>query len=157
MGRYGTTTKYLLDGLFDGLESISKSRKRQKIITKIANRRKVSKKAVEASFHRAVKNQLVEIDNSGDLTLTTKGKSVVRPFKSKYLDGSVLMVIFDIPEESRQKRDHLRRLLIELEFEQIQRSVWTSTKDHKQFLVSEIEALQCGKQILIYEAKQLIQ
>lgn len=65
------------------------------------------------------------------------------------------MVIFDIPESSAAIRQRLRDLLKELEFKQIQKSVWSTEFDHRETLVEAIAELKAGKYVQIYEAAKL--
>ncbi len=45
-----------------------------------------------------------------------------------------VLVLFDIPEKERYKRDWLRRELVTFGYEQIQRSVWFGPKLPKDFI-----------------------
>lgn len=65
------------------------------------------------------------------------------------------MVIFDIAEKDRAKRSHLRLLLKELSFQQVQKSVWISSQDHREYIQVEIDALNLKESVLLYEARQL--
>lgn len=49
--------------------------------------------------------------------------------KKKRRDGHLIMIIFDIPENKRMKRDFLRSVLMELGYEPLQKSVWVSPYD----------------------------
>lgn len=79
------------------------------------------------------KNKYVAVkkkDNKSFYHLTPKGKleflknlHMEKIFKTKW-DGHWRVVIFDIPESQRQKRDYLRKELRELKFAQLQHSVY---------------------------------
>lgn len=65
--------------------------------------------------------------------LSRLGKGYSRDLVSWYVDRSPSrwdrrwrMVIFDVPEQRRVTRDHLRRLLVSYGFKKLQASVWTS-------------------------------
>ena len=94
------------------------------------------------------KDKLVDEDNNKILCLTQKGREILerlRAQKSKSLpdnnryksesDDELKIIIFDIPEEERQKRDWLRSTLKNLKFSMLQKSVWVGkTKLPKQFI-----------------------
>lgn len=156
MGRYSTTTKWLLEALIPELGSKKHSQKKL-LFEDISLNRNINVDAIRNCFYRAIKRGLVEIDENNIPRLTDKGKSAIQPFVAKRLNGSHLLVIFDVPESERQKRDHLRSLLEELEFKQIQKSVWACSKDYRKYLKSEIEALNLQDSVVIYEARQIKQ
>lgn len=60
--------------------------------------------------------------------LTPKGRNLTElikfSFGYKKWDGKWRVLIFDIPEKTRGRRDFLRRRLKELGFKQLQQSVW---------------------------------
>lgn len=67
--------------------------------------------------------------------LTEKGKEKILKIreefqkKKKRKDGKWIMIIFDIPEKVRIKRDFFRRGLQELDYKMLQKSVWVSPYD----------------------------
>lgn len=79
------------------------------------------------------------------LQLTSVGKTqFVRKFpllamERKRWDGFFMVVIFDIPEKERKRRDSLRDKLIQLGFGMLQESVWISPyhleEDVREFLI----------------------
>lgn len=88
--------------------------------------------------------------------LTDEGWKRVKPYRPEKLRGSVrLMVIFDIPEEERHKRRHIRMLLKELQFEQEQKSVWTTAYDHRSYLREEIKTLGLQSYVRTYECARI--
>ncbi|OHA03375.1 MAG: hypothetical protein A3C92_00330 [Candidatus Sungbacteria bacterium RIFCSPHIGHO2_02_FULL_53_17] len=64
-------------------------------------------------------------------------------------DGKLRIVIFDIPERDRRKRDWLRVQLLANDFEPLQKSVWTGTRPLSVTLMKEIDALNLGAYIHI--------
>ena len=65
------------------------------------------------------------------------------------------MVIFDIPEVNKYKRQQLRLLLKQLEFKQVQKSVWVSQKDSREYLNAEIKRLNLNKDVLLFECHSI--
>ncbi len=107
------------------------------------------------AFYRSVKAGLIEYDDFGNARLTSKGMRKVAPFSAKKLPGASLMVVFDIPESERKKRDHLRSLLQELSFRQIQKSVWATDYDHKKLLKAEIEQYCLESYVQLFECRRI--
>lgn len=116
---------------------------------------KVNKKSLQTTYYRLIKRKLIKLDDSGTPRLTRKGINQVRPYKAKKLTGSSLMVIFDIPEEERHKRRRFRTLLKELYFNQIQKSVWESRYDNRDYLRAEIDEMQLQEYVKVYESAQI--
>ncbi len=65
------------------------------------------------------------------------------------------MVIFDIQETDRHKRRQLRTLLRQLEFEQIQKSVWSTSLDSRVYLIAEINRLGLKNEVKIFESRPI--
>lgn len=84
---------------------------------------------------------LEEVEKLGEkrYRTTLKGKAkIMRYFKKdKKWDGKWRIVIFDIPEEKKNMRDHFRKKLGELGFRFLQESVWISPYN----IADEIEYL----------------
>ncbi|MFO0971299.1 MAG: hypothetical protein U0520_03040 [Candidatus Saccharimonadales bacterium] len=153
MGRYGTTTRYLLENL---LPDHNKRLYRAALVNYVASNHEISARQLNNAFSRAIRQGLIIINEVGAPELTAKGRHAMLPFTAPTLPGSVLMIIFDIPEADRKKRDHLCLLLKELSFEQIQKSVWVTKFDHQEYLRAEIQALGLEKEVQLSEAKALI-
>ncbi|KKS87730.1 MAG: hypothetical protein UV62_C0029G0010 [Parcubacteria group bacterium GW2011_GWC1_43_11] len=70
---------------------------------------------------------------------TYYGKSVLPPrrYKSEASD-SLTIIAFDIPEKERQKRDWLRRKLIEMKFKLVQGSVWAGKRKIPEDFVEDL-------------------
>ncbi len=114
-----------------------------------------SKKAIETAYYRSIKRGYISVDEKGIPRLTNKGIKKVRPYASKKLTNSSLMVVFDIPEYRRQKRDRLRLILKELSFQQVQKSVWVSSNDHREYLKAEIVDNDLQDYVKVFEVRQL--
>lgn len=124
-------------------------------LERIDRNRRYKKETLKKAYYKAVKANLIELDDKGVPRLTTKGQVYLKPFRPKRLKGSKLMVIFDIPEVQRSKRNHLRLLLVELKFKQVQKSVWVSDYDSREYLQEEIRVYKLAQYVEIYEAKKL--
>jgi DNA-binding transcriptional regulator PaaX len=91
------------------------------------------KKIYDNLYHLKKKGLIKEISKNGKrfFELTKKGemqelliKASINPIKKEAWDGKWRLAIFDIPEEAREKRDKLRRLLKENGFIKLQASVF---------------------------------
>ena len=103
---------------------------------------------LQSTIKRLEKQSLIswgEIDGETRLTLTDGGKKKVLQFKMdniqilkpKKWDGLWRVVVFDIPEAKSKARRIFRKKLKELEFKQLQKSVFVSRyhcKDEVDFL-----------------------
>ena len=65
------------------------------------------------------------------------------------------MVTFDIPEKLRYKRRNLRLLLRELSFKQVQKSVWVTDLDAKNYLQMNIKQEFLEPYVKIYEVSEI--
>lgn len=111
---------------------------------------------LRVAFSRARNNKLFEIDNER-VVFSLKGRQIIQPFIAKKLGGGgQLMVIFDIPEDSAGLRRKFRSLLIELQFKQIQQSVWMTDKDYREFLADSINDLGLDDWVQLYEAARIL-
>lgn len=107
------------------------------------------------AYWRAKDQGLIKETNKS-VRLTAEGLKEVRPFVATKLKNNVrLMVIFDIPEQQATKRHRLRDLLKSWEFKQVQKSVWSSDRDHEEDLIEIIAELKLGQHVEIYESARL--
>lgn len=113
----------------------------------------ISRRTLIQTYARAKKNNLIDGERTPSLTL--KGRQHVQPYVAKSLDGSQLMVIFDIPESHGEQRRQLRTLLQYLGFSQVQRSVWMSPNDHAELVSDTIVDLSLGDWVQVYEVSRI--
>lgn len=156
MRKYKSTTHYVIASLIPytepNLKLVFKPTEYFKEISKI---NKSSESAVRSAYYRAIKQNLVSIDENGDVRLTPKGRRYILPYVSKKLENAQIMVIFDIPEIDRWKRSKLRLLLKEFSFVQVQKSVWVTSLDCREFVKAGIEELNFMEEVKIYECRPL--
>jgi DNA-binding transcriptional regulator PaaX len=71
-------------------------------------------------------NGIFYITNKGEAFLEKKKKILLKKFltEKKDTDPKDLLVLYDIPEDKKYKRDWFRRELINFHFVMIQKSVW---------------------------------
>ena len=87
--------------------------------------------------------------------LTRAGKEIANaarlPQKLPPKDGRRRILIFDIPETKKEKRDWLRRELSAYEYEPLQKSVWLGTRPIPQYFLKEAEEIGILHYIHIFE------
>lgn len=117
---------------------------------------KLKDKTLRSAYYRAQEQGYLTVDARNRPVPTKKGEQYVRRFNPKRLgDNAFLMVMFDIPEGESWKRQHLRRTLQDLHFQQIQKSVWATEYDYRAVLKEEIDDLGMQPYVEIFEAARL--
>lgn len=126
-------------------------------LEKIDAERRYRRQTLRNGYYLALRKRFIEFDHEGLPRLTDKGKQYVTPYVPQKISGNArLFVIFDIPETERRKRLRLRMILQELKFQQIQKSVWMTPYDHREYLRAEIEHSGLEGYVEVYEANRLI-
>lgn len=94
---------------------------------------KDKKKAFNSLLKKLRSDGLIET-KEGKIAITKRGRLALKIIKQKFFpknhyqvkkDDSFKLVIFDIPEKEKAKRNWLRDSLKEMGFEMIQKSVWS--------------------------------
>lgn len=116
------------------------------------DRVKANKKALKTTYYRAIKNGLIEFGEPGLPRLTKNGELKLSLYEPKKLKNASLMLIFDIPEAEKSKRQHLRIILRQLKFRQIQKSVYVSNYDSRKYLKSELKKYHMEKYVKLFES-----
>ncbi len=124
-------------------------------LERIDRKREYSRNTLRVAYYRAKRERLIAFDELGRVELTEAGVARLRPWEPKKLIGSHVMVIFDIPETQRSKRNQLRMLLRELKFIQIQKSVWRSNLDCAPIIASASRKLKIENFVQVYECAQI--
>ncbi|MBP9667933.1 hypothetical protein KBD87_03955 [Candidatus Saccharibacteria bacterium] len=115
-----------------------------------------SKESIKTAYYRLLKKDLIQVDTAGIPRLTQKGTAQLVLYEPTLLPkGAKLLLIFDVPEIEKAKRNHLRTLLRQLKFEQIQRSVWQTKYDSIDYLRSEIVTYGLQEYVRVYESSEL--
>lgn len=112
---------------------------------------------IRKAYYEAKRKALISIDETGQPQLSEKAKQSIKPFAPKKLQGACLMVIFDIPENERYKRQWFRSLLREMRFTQLQQSVWVSEYESREILSAGILEKQLEKYVRVFEARAIEQ
>lgn len=74
--------------------------------------------------------------------------------QKKKSDGVMRLVIFDIPERERKKRDILRAELIECDFQQLQKSVWQGEHPLPESFVGLLDELALADKVHIFSVRE---
>lgn len=124
---------------------------------------------LKTAIKRLERNKLIawiEIDGKTRLVLTDNGKKRVLQYKLNELriiktltwDGLFRMVIFDIPENKKGAREMFRRKLKELDFQQLQKSVFVipyECRDEIDFLKNVYEVAPYVSYVLAKEISDI--
>lgn len=118
-----------------------------------------NKNSCKSALSRLKKNGYVE-NMEGNWRITNKGNEyldaraeVLRQFDSPFTQKSPknLIVLFDIPEHARNKRDWLRWHLKKFDYEMIQRSVWIGPSPLPKDFVNYLKSIKLHKYIKTYK------
>lgn len=138
--------------IFLGLHYPGKHRKNEK-------RRR---RSLSIMLYRLKKDGLVKNTGKGLVSrwhITAKGAGFADTYETELRehilpakDGKVRIVIFDIPEKERKKRDWIRSELIMLDYTMLQKSVWIGKRPLPQSFIKEIKEKEIESYIHIFEA-----
>lgn len=125
---------------------------------------KYSRKRYRGLMARMEREGLVQrviIDGLVNYRLAQKGKQQIRQSfpvlnnnSSEAWDGFWRLVIFDVEETERLKRDELRRELTKMGFGRLQNSIYVSAFEFQPQLTTWLEAKGLTKKAMLLEAKQ---
>jgi len=120
------------------------------------SRQQFQLKTIKSAYYRTIRQGLVHLENDGLPRLTAKGRRRLALYQPKILGKNArLLLVFDVPERLRYKRDKLRTILKEFRFQQIQKSVWESRYDSRQYLQEVIKEERLEEYIVVYESVAL--
>ena len=126
------------------------------------SRKKISPKTIPVLLSRLKKQGLIERRGkwrSSTWHITGKGKKFLE--KNKIMlynppprDGQARLVIFDIPEKERRKRDVLRAELVSNNFIKLQKSVWIGYNPLPEDFIEFLDNLNLSDKIHIFSVKE---
>ncbi|KKS39882.1 MAG: repressor [Candidatus Gottesmanbacteria bacterium GW2011_GWA2_42_16] len=102
------------------------------------------------------KKGIINIDKFGNLSLTDTGQRLLEKYqikekrKDQKPDGKWRVIIFDIKEKQRKKRDYFRAEIAEAGFRKLQGSVWISPYPNNEFIELLRAELEFSKSEIIY-------
>ena len=157
MAKPNETTKYVLEAFLPySKANLLLAFKPSLFFAELERKTGRKKRSLESAYYRSIKKGLIELDDHQAPRLTARGQKKIKLYKPTRLKfGAHLMIIFDIPENERYKRQRLRTLLKELSFRQIQKSVWETQYDHTEYLRSEIAEMNLQEYVRVYEAASI--
>jgi len=112
---------------------------------------------------RLKRQELISQTNDSKWNITKKGIKKINflreqvVYQKKYekaAGNQAIIFIFDIPEQKRKKRDWIRRVLKELDFYMLQRSVWRGTNKLPKEFVKDLRKLGLESYIHIFSVKE---
>lgn len=120
---------------------------------------------VRVATNRLKKRNLIQTERRGRqilFTLTGEGEKEAEKIrlklemtKSKPWDGKWRIIVFDVPEKLRGKRDLLRRELINFGFKQLQKSVWAYPHSLPQEFTDLWEEIGILRHCIIFETSKI--
>lgn len=124
-------------------------------------KKKVKRQTVSTILWRLKQQGLVERTGAKKIArwqVTPKGKRELERQASSYLntpkpDGITRLVIFDIPEQERNKRDSIRLELVGCQFKQLQKSVWIGYCPLPEDFITLIDTLELHGKIHIFSVR----
>lgn len=125
--------------------------------------KRIKKKTVATILWRLKQQGLVERIGAKKIAkwrLTSEGvqklekEKIFRHLKNPVSDGIARLVIFDIPEQQRRKRDVIRAELVAFHFRQLQKSVWIGTCPLPEEFITLIDNLELNGNIHIFSIRE---
>jgi len=112
------TTKYVLKAFIPySKENLKLSFKPRLFFNELEKKTRVKERTLRSAYRRAINKGFIEVDNDNIPRLTKKGRLKLKPYAPSRLGKDAkIVIVFDIPEAERNKRNHLRLLLHELSF-----------------------------------------
>ena len=116
--------------------------------------REYTERSLKNAIYSLRKDDLISKADTGKISVTAKGKRLLSKIKKevipagKYIkdksvppDKCLKIIIFDIPEKERQKRDWLRSTIKNLGFKQLQQSVWAGNNPIPEDFIEDLGGL----------------
>ena len=124
-------------------------------------KRKIKRGTISTILWRLKQQGLVERAGARKIArwrLTPQGKDYLNPQKAPQLkkslsDGITRLVIFDIPERERRKRDVIRAELIGCDFKQFQKSVWIGHCPLPEDFINLLDTLNLAGKVHIFSIR----
>ncbi|MBI3442462.1 MAG: hypothetical protein HY007_01740 [Candidatus Sungbacteria bacterium] len=125
-------------------------------------KKKITRRDMSSVLWRLQMQGLVERSGSARKSswrLTPEGKSLYagqkeREQERREKDGITRLVIFDIPERERRKRDVVRAELIECNFRQLQKSVWIGECPLPKSFIALVDDFNLGGKLHIFSIRE---
>lgn len=132
-----------------------------KILKKRRNKKWLCPSHVNNCLNRLINNGLIIKDKNGHLSLSSTGELRLLRYQEeierndKKWDGKWRIVIFDIWEKNKRKRDLLRQELIDFGFIKLQNSVWITPYDCEDYVNLLKTDLGVGKGVIYIVADKV--
>lgn len=122
-------------------------------------------RSLEVALERLERRHLVGARRKGgreEWYLTDEGENLARRLKiklafskQKVWDGKWRLIIFDVPEDIRDRRDFLRRELSGFGLHQLQRSVWVTPHELPESFFEIMDELEIGEHLRLVTAEAI--
>lgn len=124
--------------------------------------KQIKPRSISTALQRLQKQGLV-LHQSRNWSLTKEGEKFARSFfdlRLKYgkhklpeKDGLIRIIIYDIPEKEREKRDWIKGELLYHEYEPLQKSVWIGYRTLLPQFIQNIDFMELGEHVHIFSVK----
>lgn len=150
-----STLAYILKGLVPytaaNTKLVFKPRLFFRDLEQISNRKK---RTLQNVYYRAHKAGYLFYGEDRTPRLAARGHKAMAHINVRKMDGThQLLVVFDIPESKANARRRLRYVLRISGFEQVQKSVWSSSFDHKAQLREYARHMNIDEHVKFYKAE----
>ncbi len=115
------------------------------------------KATIRTNLHRLIKDGLIIKDPKQKIyCLTDEGKKFVAYIQNRYSilkkkwDGKLRIVIFDVPEKKKHWRRLIRRELLLMQYQQLQKSVYVGKYPLPESFCKEMEEAGLGSYVFIF-------
>ena len=124
------------------------------------NKYRFSKRSFSSLLSRLRAQNLIErsgVSRKAEWKLTKLGKEYLHKKNQKIpiKDGVRRLVMFDIPEDEKSKREAIRRELINIGYTQLQKSVWTGEFALPSEFIELLDILNLHSMVHIFSIKEL--
>lgn len=124
-------------------------------------KKKIPRRTISTILWRLKQQGLVERTGAKKIArwrVTPEGRDYLHPSepmqnKNRLSDGITRLVIFDIPEQERKKRDLIRAELVGCQFTQLQKSVWMGQFPLPEDFITLIDTLELNGKIHIFSVR----
>ncbi len=165
--RKTTITQFIIERLYEADEATNalfprkwEHRRFAQMLLGLDSRRKIKPGTISSILSRLKQQGLVEGTGSTRNTLwrvTQKGKRWHEDQQKKVIlpksDGITRLVIFDIPEYERKKRNAIRAQLVSCSFRQLQKSAWIGTCPLTEDFITLLDELELKGKVHIFSVR----
>ena len=122
---------------------------------------RIARRTISATLSRLKREGLIARRGAKGKTIweiTSDGKQQLEEIEDSFElpkeDGATRLVIFDVPEKQRKKRDRIRTELIACDFSPLQKSVWIGRRPLPEHFISLLDDLDLHGKVHIFSVQE---